>query len=872
MSRMSTRLAITLALVLATLSWAAGTFHPAHAATLTATTLTVTDCSGETGVGRIGAVIGSASAGDTIGFSCSGTIPITSTLTISTNDLTLDGSGQTVILDGGGATQLFVVGGGITFFLQNVTLSHGFASNGGAISNLGTVHIINSTLSGNSAPSGEYGGAIGNGGTMTIALSAFSSNSAFAGGAIYNDNGGSMTISRSTFSSNSTNEGGAIYNDNGGSVSIDSSTLSGNSASLAGGAIFNTTPGSTVRITRSTLANNAAQASNGVGGAIANVNGGSVSITSSTIAFNSAPYSGGGIFDEAPATASFGASIIADNVSVTPANSEPTEVNCNNSGLYTDQGYNLEDDNFANCGFSGSYAYDMVGVDPVLGALGSNGGPTQTLPLYEHVSPAADYIPASTAFCHTYDQRGYVRPDDGETKCDIGAYEADASAPPDADPDLSNVPTDITAEATGPSGAAVTYTPPTATDEAGDTAPSSVTCLPASGATFALGATTVTCTATDADDTNSPVSQSFTVTVQDTTAPTLQLPGNITVKATSASGAVVTYSASATDLVDGADAVTCAPASGSTFPVATTTVNCSATDQAGNTATGSFTVTVTPLDSSAPTTTISLSPAQPNGQNGWYTGGVTASVSATDPDNASNTLTTRCVLDPASAPVTYSALPAGNCPYAASGGAAVGSDGVHTLYAASEDPAGNVETVQKSAIQIDQTAPIVTCATPAPTFVFGQRGATVSATVSDATSGPAQASISVPASTYSVGSNLSVSLTGFDKAGNSTTQSCPYAVTKASTSASLTSSLNPSMSGQAVTFTATLSVQGPGSGSISGSVTFKDGDATLGTGTVTTTNGVSTATYTTSSLALGGHSITAVYGGAASWRAAPPRP
>ena len=74
------------------------------------------------------------------------------------------------------------------------------------------------------------------------------------------------------------------------------------------------------------------------------------------------------------------------------------------------------------------------------------------------------------------------------------------------------------------------------------------------------------------------------------TAPVLALPGNISVLATSAAGAVVTYSASASD-ENGAVAINCSPVSGSTFAPGTTTVNCSATNAAGTT-NGSFTVTV----------------------------------------------------------------------------------------------------------------------------------------------------------------------------------------------------------------------------------------------------------------------------------------
>jgi len=80
----------------------------------------------------------------------------------------------------------------------------------------------------------------------------------------------------------------------------------------------------------------------------------------------------------------------------------------------------------------------------------------------------------------------------------------------------------------------------------------------------------------------------------DTTPPVLSLPANFSVTAASSAGAVVTYTASALDAVDGSVAVACAPASGSTFPVGATVVLCSATDFSGNTSNGSFTVTVNP--------------------------------------------------------------------------------------------------------------------------------------------------------------------------------------------------------------------------------------------------------------------------------------
>jgi hypothetical protein len=165
----------------------------------------------------------------------------------------------------------------------------------------------------------------------------------------------------------------------------------------------------------------------------------------------------------------------------------------------------------------------------------------------------------------------------------------------DTTPPTLNVPGQLTAEATSPGGATVTYSV-SAADDSG--APPSVSCDHPSGSTFPLGQTTVTCTARDAAG-NTSAAQSFSVTVQDTTPPSLELPANITAEADSAAGKTVTYSAGATDAVSGSLPASCTPPSGSTFPLGTTTVNCSATDGAGRTATGGFTVTVS--DNAAPT-------------------------------------------------------------------------------------------------------------------------------------------------------------------------------------------------------------------------------------------------------------------------------
>jgi len=70
----------------------------------------------------------------------------------------------------------------------------------------------------------------------------------------------------------------------------------------------------------------------------------------------------------------------------------------------------------------------------------------------------------------------------------------------------------------------------------------------------------------------------------------LELPEDIIANATTADGAQVTFEVSATDNTDPNPVVNCSHASGSTFSIGTTTVECTATDSSGNTASGSFTV------------------------------------------------------------------------------------------------------------------------------------------------------------------------------------------------------------------------------------------------------------------------------------------
>ncbi|MFC5577837.1 HYR domain-containing protein [Lysobacter niabensis] len=165
-------------------------------------------------------------------------------------------------------------------------------------------------------------------------------------------------------------------------------------------------------------------------------------------------------------------------------------------------------------------------------------------------------------------------------------------------PELS-LPADMVEEATSAAGDVVAFVA-----TASDIVDGSITvvCAPASGSQFALGVTPVNCSATDIA--GNTANGSFNVTVKDTTPPELTLPGNLIEEATSAAGEVVTFAATAVDIVDGSVVVACTPASGSQFALGVTPVNCSAADAAGNSAAGSFTVTV--RDTTAPALTLPL--------------------------------------------------------------------------------------------------------------------------------------------------------------------------------------------------------------------------------------------------------------------------
>lgn len=256
------------------------------------------------------------------------------------------------------------------------------------------------------------------------------------------------------------------------------------------------------------------------------------------------------------------------------------------------------------------------------------------------------------------------------------------------------LPTGITAEATGPSGAAVSYDASAADLVDGSITPA---CQPPSGSTFALGTTTVNCTATDAA--GNVASGSFPVKVQDTTPPTLTVPDPMTVEATGPDGAAATFTVTATDLVDGNVLPDCTAKSGATFPITTTTVTCTATDNAGNSSAKSFTITV--RDTTPPSITV------PDNQVLEATGpnGATATFTATAVDLVDGTFDATCT------PASGSIFPLGST----------------QVDCSAMDKHGNLSDTKSFAVIVqDTTPPSMTLPADITAEATGPDGATVS--------------------------------------------------------------------------------------------------------------------------------------------------
>ena len=320
---------------------------------------------------------------------------------------------------------------------------------------------------------------------------------------------------------------------------------------------------------------------------------------------------------------------------------------------------------------------------------------------------------------------------------------------------------DVTAEATGPDGAVVTYTNPGATDAVDSSL--TVNCSPASGSTFALGTTQVNCSATD--DSGNTGSNSFDVIVQDTTDPVVANHADVTAEATGPDGAVVTYTnPGATDAVDSSLTVNCSPASGSTFALGTTQVNCSATDDSGNTGSNSFDVIVQDT----------TDPVVANHAN-------ISGVEATGPGGAVVSYANPSASDLVDGSVSVSCSPLSGSAFAL---------GTTTVNCSATDNAGNTGTNSFTVTVVDTTAPVVANhANISGVEATGPGGAVVSYTnpsASDLVDGSVSVSCSpLSGSAFALGTTT-VNCSATDNAGNTGTNS--FTVTVVDTTAPVVAS------------------------------------------------------------------------------------
>ncbi len=358
------------------------------------------------------------------------TINTVTSLPAITTTMTIQGMGIVEVL-GDTANQVFNVASGGNLTLVNLKVQDGGGTVGAGLQNLngGTVLLTNCEFSFNTAA--FSGGGIRNDGVMTINLSDIILNQAgIRGAGIFNGPLGSLTINDSNVNGNDNDPGtggGGISNE--GTLTVNRSLIDGNLTLGNGGGIENLNGTGIVTITNSTISFNSAFNANG--GGIFNSLTGTINLNNSTVTNINFAVNGGGIFNDIGSTVNARSSIIAKN--------QATTAGPDVSGGYASPSFNLVGESDGSSGFVNGVNNNIVGttampVDPLLGPLADNTGPTRTYAVLPN-SPALD---KGNAFGATTDQRGFARIYDNPSilnaadGTDIGSFERTAPTAADA--------------------------------------------------------------------------------------------------------------------------------------------------------------------------------------------------------------------------------------------------------------------------------------------------------------------------------------------------------------------------------------------------------------------------------------------------------
>jgi predicted outer membrane repeat protein len=300
-------------------------------------------------------------------------------------------------------------GGGIwavSATITDSTIVANHADQGGAGIDASALTLTGSTVSRNSA-SLNGGGILGGAATLTNSTLSNNTSNTFGGGMWVN----TVSLDRSSILKNiaGQNGGGIVAN----AVGLTDSTVSGNRAmsGFGGGLVAVSVTGTNVTVCGNTAATS--------GGGIAATAG---SLLNCTVAGNSAGTDSGGIFQKAL----FGSTIAIRNTIIARNTVGSSGTGPDVAGTFASLGHNLIGDGTGGGGFT---ADDLVGtsakpINPRLGALRNNGGPTKTMALLAG-SPAIDA--GDDANTPATDQRGHARKKDGNgdgvALVDIGAFE-----------------------------------------------------------------------------------------------------------------------------------------------------------------------------------------------------------------------------------------------------------------------------------------------------------------------------------------------------------------------------------------------------------------------------------------------------------------